>query len=85
MTLNAWTNGLPLAWEVTCVKNMAISNVALSSTEAGKAANAVEQAKVHHYSHLSDRFLFCPVGFETMGTYGSAAKRLVNLVGTRLK
>lgn len=63
---------------------MAILNVALSSTEAEKAANAAEEGLVHHHSHLSDRFIFCPVGFQTMGTYGSAAKCLIILIGTRL-
>lgn len=62
-----------------------MSNIEKSAGKAGTAAQAAEEAKVVSYAHLSDHYVFHPLGFETMGTWGPAAKRLIGMVGARLQ
>ena len=67
MTLFPWHCGKPLVWDVTCVSTLASSNLNLSLSESGSAA---EQDKCQKYRDLDRDYKFIPLGFETIGHWG---------------
>ncbi len=85
MTLTPWKDGKSLVWDVTCVDSVALSHLVQASSGAGKAAEHAEQLKVVKYSTLPDDYIFCPVGFETFGSWGPSAKLLLKEIGKRGK
>ncbi|XP_055336340.1 uncharacterized protein LOC129586883 [Paramacrobiotus metropolitanus] len=85
ITTFPWTRGLCLAWDVTCVDTVARSYLDHTSLQARAAADQAEAEKVHKYSFLSGRYEFAAVGFETFGSFGSSAKKLVKEVGKRVE
>src|SRR5208282_5240566 len=85
MTLLPWKLGKALVWDVTCVDTLAISHLPGCSTQAGKAAEEAEASKRVKYRSLEDRFIFYPLGLETFGTWGPAAKELISAIGSRIK
>ena len=58
------------------------SYLAKTAANAGSAATEAENKKRAKYSHLEDQFLFTPVGFETLGSWGPEALRLINKIGS---
>ena len=44
---------------------------------------AAESRKQREYELLEDRFIVQPVGFETLGSWGSAAKTFLSDIGRR--
>ena len=60
------------------------SHVQGYSNEAGYAANKAEDMKREKYRSLESRYFFCPVGFETFGTSGSAAANVLRDIGKRI-
>ena len=65
------------------VDTVASSYIATTSSKAGGAAEAAESRKQRKYKHLEDRFIVQPVGFETLGSWGPAA-RSFRVIGHRL-
>ena len=70
-----------LAWDSTCVDTVAPSNVGHSVAFAGKSANVAEAAKMEKYRELINRIIFVPLGFETIGGWGSECSKLVTEIG----
>ena len=84
MTLFPWHRGKSLVWDATCVSTLAASNVNLSQREPGAAASKAEEAKRVKYSDLSQDYYFVPLGFETMGHWGSGAVDFIRELGAKL-
>jgi hypothetical protein len=86
-TLIPWANGKPLLWDATCVDTLAVSNLVLSVQSAGSAAARAETRKETKYVDLLERFVFVPLGFETLGTFGPQCseflKKLGKLIATK--
>ncbi len=47
----------------------------------GGAADAAERRKVEKYRNLSTNYQFSPLGFETLGSWGTEARRVVSTIG----
>ena len=84
MTLHAWKEGKELVWDVTVVDTMAPSHVRRSSQQAGSAAQEAEQEKIRFYSEIGERYFFCPIGMETMGSWGPEALAIIGEIGRKL-
>jgi hypothetical protein len=84
MTLRAWKRGKSLVWDVTCVDTLAPSYLNLTSKESGAASKLGEAKKTSKYSTLLDRFIFYPLGFETLGGWGPECKHLINTIGQEI-
>ena len=74
-----------MVWDVTVVDTLASSYIATTSSKAGKAAEAAESRKQRKYEHLEDRFIVQPVGFETLGTWGPAARSFLSDIDRRVQ
>lgn len=84
LTYGPWKNGRQLVWDATCSDTMCQSNIALSSKDGGSVAAVAEERKMVKYSTLADRFIVCPFGVETFGSWGPSAKSLVSEIGRRI-
>ena len=58
--------------------------VELSHREPGAAASRAEEVKRVKYSDLSHDYHFVPLGFETMGHWGSGAVEFIQELGAKL-
>ena len=67
-----------MVWDVTVVDTLASSYIATTSAKAGGAAEAAESRKQHKYELFEDRFIVQPVGFETVGSWGPAARTFLS-------
>ncbi|XP_055339051.1 uncharacterized protein LOC129588725 isoform X2 [Paramacrobiotus metropolitanus] len=79
-----WRNGRRLAWDVTCVDTLALSNVISSSTKAGEAAKKAEEEKRRKYEYLADEYDFVALAFETFGVVGPACLKFLRELGKRI-
>ena len=70
VTMIPWSRGRCLAWDVTVVDTLAPSHIAETSSLAGAAAVKAEAAKMAKYTDLSRTYIFVPLAFETMGSWG---------------
>ena len=68
MTRVPWSQGKALIWDVTVVDTLARSHVALTSKNAGAAADKAEETKRTKYASLLDRYIFAPIGLDTLGS-----------------
>ena len=84
MTLFAWSEGLPIAWDYTNRDTVCQSYVGKTSKEAGKAAEVAEKAKLNHYNELSADFKVIPVATETFGSWGSMGLKWMRQIGDRI-
>lgn len=84
ITLTAWSSGKMLLWDVTVSDTLAPSYIDRSSKEVGFVANQAEQRKRNKYAEVSSSFIFAPVGMETLGVWGKAAKEFLKELGRRL-
>ena len=84
LTLFPWKNGKPLVWDVTCVATLAASNLIHSSRTPGAAATEAERKKSEKYSDLLPDYAFTPLGFETMGHWGSSTINFIRKLGVEL-
>ena len=85
LTISPWRFGKALVWDVTVVDTLAQSYVAATSQLAGSAADAAEARKQRKYEALEQQFIVQPIGFETMGSWGTGAKAFLTEVGNRVK
>ena len=85
LTIYPWKYGKPLVWDVTVVDTLAPSYIATTSSKAGGAAEAAESRKQRKYEHLEDRFIVQSVGFETLGSWGPAARSFLSDIGRRVQ
>ena len=64
---------------------LALSYNATTSAKAGGAAEAAESRKQRKYELLEDRFIVQPVEFETLGSWGPAARTFLLDIGRRIE
>ncbi|OQV15451.1 hypothetical protein BV898_10326 [Hypsibius exemplaris] len=84
MTMTPFRQGKALLWDATVWDTVAPSHIGGYMTEAGRAARAVEEKKHRTYAELEGRYLFVPLAFETFGTWGAEAKRLISEICRRI-
>ena len=84
MTLFPFSDGRSLLWDATCVNSYAQTRLAAAATTAGGAAKEAEEAKRRKYAHLTSRFRFEPVAFETSGSCGPTTRIFLQELGARL-
>ena len=70
---------------VTVVDTLAQSYIAATSEKAGAAGDATEDQKLRKYLTFENLFIVQPIGFETMGSWGSGARAFLTEVGNRVK
>ena len=85
LTIYPWKYGKSLVWDVTVVDTLAPPYIATTSSKAGGAAEAAESRKQRKYEHLEDRFIVQSVGFETLGSWGPAARSFLSDIGRRVQ
>lgn len=84
MTIVPWELGRPMVWDATCVDTLAPSHLPRTSVEAGAAADSAEDLKRRKYAGLDRAYLFAPLGVETLGPWGTEAKRVFKILSGRL-
>ena len=62
---------------------LADSYVVASSRNAGAAAQLAEDKKTAKYTNLGQNYLFAPIAFETFGTWGKEALKILSAIGAR--
>ena len=68
MSLIPWRRGLPLLWDFTCSDTLVPSHLATSVRGAGRLADSSEAHK----------------RVETLGAWGSSARELIKIIGSRV-
>ena len=84
MTLIPWEGGRALLWDFTCFDTLAPSHRSLANRGPGQVAFAAEEQKQRKYASLIPMYNFSPVGIETLGAWGVAARELIHQIGTRV-
>ena len=84
MSLIPWRRGLPLLWDFTCSDTLVPSHLATCVHGAGRLADSSEAHKRRKYSSLTATFHFSPVSLETLGAWGSSARELIKIIGSRV-
>jgi hypothetical protein len=84
LTLIPWSRGKALIWDVTVTDTFCASRVMDSASSAGCAAAKAELNKTKKYEHLSDRYHFQPVAFETTGAWGPATNKFLTQLRRKL-
>ena len=84
LTLIPWNVRKCLIWDFTCVDTLAPSYVERSSRKAGEAALLAENRNRLKYQCLESTYIFEPVAIETMGPWGSSAKKLISELGKKI-
>ena len=79
-----WARGRCLAWDVTAPDTLAQSHVQATAANAGAAAAKAETTKMNKYAALANTYLFIPLAFETLGSWGEQAKAFVIQLGRRI-
>ena len=78
-----WSEGKCASWDVTVTDTLAASNVSISCTAAGSAAEAAASKKLQKYAEIMNRYTFVPLAFETLGPINSAATDFIDEIGRR--
>ena len=76
-----WNSGKALARDATVVDTLAATYLQKTSKTARAAA---EDKKREKYAFLSDSYHFVPLGFETLGSWGSDASLLISRIGKKI-
>ena len=77
--------GKCLCWDATIVCTLALSHLPGTSENAGAAASSAERRKTEKYRTLTPNYIFSPLGFETLGSWGPEARRFVTIVGAKIR
>ena len=67
MTLVPWCQGKALIWDVTVADTLAPSYILSTSSTVGGAAELAVSKKESKYIDFTQRYIFCPLAFETLG------------------
>ena len=60
------------------------SNLQRSAIEAGTSASWAEDKKTEKYEEITDRMIFVPLGFETVGSWGRKCRGFLSKLGKLL-
>ena len=85
LTITPWSRGRALVWDVTCWDSFAPSNITLSSTQAGKLADAAAIKKRETYQEMATCHHFQPIAFETTGAFGQDALDFIGDLAKRIR
>ena len=80
-TLIPWKKGKCLAWDSTVADTYAPTYLNTTSVKAGSAAECLARLKSDKYRDLTQRYIFCPVAVETMGSIGEEGIELLSAIG----
>ena len=72
-------------WDATCTSTLAASNLQYSILAAGAAADHAEERKREKYRDISSSHIFTPLGFETIGSWGSSTLKFIQELGKHLE
>jgi hypothetical protein len=78
-----WSEGKCASWDVTVTDTLATSNVNLSSSAAGSAAESAACKKMQKYSEILSTHTFVPIAFETLGPINTAGAEFIDEIGRR--
>ena len=85
LTQIPWEEGRCVTWDVTVTDTLAASNLSMTSSTAGAAAENAAAKKVAKYAELSFAYTFVPIAFETFGPVNSSGEDFVNEIGKRIR
>ena len=83
-TILPWSHGKFLAWDATVVDTLAPSYLKNTQLRAGAADAGQESRKRHKYRDILPEYIFCPIGFETLGPMGPGARYFYQQLSRRL-
>mmetsp|Transcript_20730 Transcript_20730/g.50694 ORF Transcript_20730/g.50694 Transcript_20730/m.50694 type:complete len:347 (-) Transcript_20730:55-1095(-) len=86
ISTSCWSEGVPTAFDITVVSPTTPSHVLMAAKHKASTASAAEALKSHKYAELcrQQQVEFWPVAFETFGSPGPSASRLIRDLGQRL-
>ena len=84
ITLVPWERGRCLAWDVSCVNPLAMSNIKASLASTGGAAADADHRKRVKYKELDEKFKVVPIVVETLGVLGPSARQFLRTLGNRI-
>ena len=79
-----WRTGKSVVWDVTVGNTMASSYIGLSSQRAGSVAEAASTRKEAKYEDISQRHIFVPLAFESIGPVCSQGASFLQELGWRI-
>lgn len=85
VTVQPWSKGKTLAWDVTVISPTAASYVSSSSNAQGFSATAAANRKHEKYHHLKANMLFLPIVFETFGFIEQHSLNAIKTLGKLAK
>ena len=86
MTLVPYSYGRSLLWDVTVVNTLAVSYQRDALLDSGLVAEKAENRKLAKYSNIAaEQYLFVPLGFESMGNFGSHATKFIDDIGRKIQ
>ncbi len=85
VTLHPWARGKALVWDFTCPDTLANSHLGKSVSGASETANEAELKKSRKYANLPQSYMFVPIAIETLGAWGSSAKKLISDLGNKIQ
>ena len=68
-TFISWSQGKPLAWDVTVPDTFADSHLKDTSVIAGATANRAADLKCTKYTNITSKHIFAPIAMETSGSW----------------
>ena len=77
------SEGKCASWDVTVTDTIAASNLIVSSSAAGSAAEAAAGRKLQKYTEVMNRYSFVPIAFETLGPINTAGSEFIDEIGRR--
>ena len=84
-TILPFERGLPMAWDATIIHTCAHSHLHATAVQAGAGAAAAETRKDSKYSALTSRIVFRAAAFESLGSFGPSARRLLDDIASKIK
>lgn len=85
VTMVPWRCGKLMIWDVTCPDSLAPSYVRIANKYTGAVADEAERKKRVKYLSLVGRYLFTPIGIETLGSFGKQATSFLKLLSKRCR
>ena len=83
-TLNPWSKGKPLEWDVTVPDTYADSHISMTSSEAGAAATQAASTKNTKYIDITSTHIFYHIDIETVGSWDVQALEVIEEIGRRI-